>query len=207
MSNQNDVMNQLEDIIVQVLQKNGVLNNTHEFGIVIKPLSDHMLLVAPQQFDKDPEEIPCAVIGGGYRQGDRVLIEYLNNNQHNKYVICVMQRGFERGEIDYSRLRDTPLRVFRRPGQFIQDPTHMVMDFSDIPHEPSRLAWKILFDERSPMEWWIEIHRDARGWCRAITTFWPPNGMVRFTNFVVRDSDDLLHYFGPDANTTIWASP
>lgn len=203
--NRNDIYNQLEDIIVQILNKKGVLNNYHEIGTVIRQLSETTVLVAPNQFDnKDAEEIPCAVIDGGYRMGDRVLIEYINGSAHHKYVIAVMQKGYEKAAIDYTQLEDTPMRVFRKPGLIMQDPTDMVVDLGD--EKPIPLAWKILYMENTPLEWWEILHRDGKGWLKAITTYWPPAGKIQFTNYIVRDADNLFHYYGEDANTSIWTS-
>lgn len=204
MSNKNDVYNQLEDIIIQVLQKKGVLNNYHEIGTVVKQLNEGNLLVASNQFDKEPEEIPCPYMTDGYRPGDRVLIEYINGNPHHKYVMCIMQRGYEKANIDYSALKDTPMRVFRRPGSIMQDPTDMIVDLGD--EKPIPMVYKVLYDENSPMEWWEILHRDSRGWLKAVTTYLPPNGKIQITNYIIRDNDDLFHYFGEDPNAGIWSS-
>lgn len=188
--NQNDTLNKLESIIVQILQKKGVLSNTHEIGVVERQLSPTVLLVSPTQFDKDAEEISCAQIDGGYRKGDRVLIEYVNGSAHKKFVIAVMQKGFEQAAIDYSKLRDTPARIFRKPQKFDLLPEDQLITSGDeFDEEPIQYTYRIVYDEGSPMQWEENINRDRFGWASSILTKYPPNNMVQFVTYIHRDAN------------------
>lgn len=110
--NSNNLMVMMEKVVMQVLKKNGLLTGNKVFGVVEEVVNDTTLRVYLQQ-SMQSELVKCSP-KATFNLGDRVLIEYINNNPHDKFVMALVHGGYGVEPIDYDSLPTEPVEIIRR---------------------------------------------------------------------------------------------
>ena len=87
------IMDMLEKSVMQILKKNKMLQGNKTFGVIEQILSNKALMVEMTQTNA-VEMVRCSP-NVGFKLGDRVLVEYINNNPHDRFVVAVISGGIE----------------------------------------------------------------------------------------------------------------
>lgn len=169
-NNYSNVAKDMEKFIMQVLVKNKLLNVNKLFGIVEKKINETLLQVYIEQElrsmeVKCPPRIPFEV-------GDRVLIENINNNPQDRFVVAIIEGISKDTEIiDYATLPTEPV-------QLIYD-------------ESTKKLKKVIYGYDNPKTTWQNIlNYDETGKLISDTRIYP-DGMV-FKRFLIRDDKGKL---------------
>ena len=190
----------LERIVQNVLDKAGLLRTEHEVGIVVEnQTNENRVLVQSLTDDVPPQYVTSMVTDERHIVGDKVLMQYLNRDINNRVVIGTMSKGFDSTPepIDYSKLPVTPMRLYRESVTY-SPPTGCGKGPStdkcpDVPR-----VVKIVYGEGDPLEWHETYGRNGEGRITSITTVLPPNESVKITNFIVRNENGFMDYYGPE---------
>lgn len=106
-----NIMPMMEKMIMQILHKNNILTGNKTFGIVEEIINKSTLLVFLQHSNTS-ELVNCSP-NVFFHIGDRVLVEYINNNPHDRFVLGLIGGGNEIDPIDYANLPDEPIEIIR----------------------------------------------------------------------------------------------
>lgn len=110
--NNADLLSMFEKNVMQILRKNGILNQNKTFGIVEEVIDDTTLLVYMQQENKS-RVVKCSPRTKFY-EADRVIVEFINNNPHDTFVIGVVSGGSEPPKpLEYDKLPTEPVQIIR----------------------------------------------------------------------------------------------
>lgn len=172
MSDFNNIANisvALEKLVKQILQKNGLLKGNKIFGVVEEVINETKLKVYLQQ------ELRSMIINCppriAFEIGDRVLVENINNNPHDRFVIAIIEGVSKETEvIDYDSLPTEPVEIIR---------------------DEKGKAYKFIFAYDNPKTLWtMEISKTPNGKAEStIATY--PDGMV-FIRWFIRDENGRL---------------
>ena len=159
----------LEKLVKQILQKNGLLKGNKLFGIVEAVISETQLKVYLQQ------EMRSMIVNCppriAFEIGDRVLIENINNNPHDRFVMAIVEGISKDTEvIDYDSLPTEPVEIVR---------------------DENGKAYKFIFAYDNPKTLWtLELTRLPDGKAEStISTY--PDGMI-FIRWFIRDEQGRL---------------
>lgn len=111
-SNANNVTVMMEKVVMQVLKKNGLLTGNKVFGVVEEVINDSKLRVYLQE-SMQSEIINCSP-KGTFNEGDSVMVEYINNNPHDKFVMALVKGGYNTSILDYDSLPNEPVEIVRK---------------------------------------------------------------------------------------------
>lgn len=109
--NTNNLSVLMEKMVMQVMKKNGLLTGNKVFGLVEEVVNKNTLKVYLQQ-SMQTELIKCSP-KVDFRIGDRVLVEYINNNPHDKFVLAVVNESSEKEPLNYDDLPTEPVEILR----------------------------------------------------------------------------------------------
>lgn len=159
----------LEKLVMQILQKNGLLKGNKLFGIVEEVISETQLKIYLQQEMRSTlVNCPPRI---AFEMGDRVLVENINNNPHDRFVIAIIEGVSKDTEvIDYDSLPTEPVEIVR---------------------DTNGRAYKFIFAYDNPTTLWTqEITYNNEGNAEStISTY--PDGMV-FIRYFIRDEQGRL---------------
>lgn len=110
-SNETNIMVMMEKVVMQVLKKNGLLTGNKVFGVVEEVINNTTLRVYLQQ-SMTTELVKCSP-KAEFNLGDRVLVEYINNNPHDMFVMALVKGGYGVEPIDYDSLPTEPVEIVR----------------------------------------------------------------------------------------------
>lgn len=169
-NNYSNVAVGMEKFIMQILLKNKLLNVNKLFGIVEKKITDSLLQVYLEQEQRSvdvkcPPRIPFEV-------GDRVLVENINNNPQDRFVVAIIEGVSKDTEIiDYASLPSEPV-------QLVYDETTNKLSKAIYGYDNPRTLWeqRLLYDESG------KLISDTRVY---------PDGMV-IRRFLIRDDKGKL---------------
>ena len=82
------IMDMLEKSVMQILKKNKMLQGNKTFGVVTEIVNDKALMVDMTQTNSI-EMVRCSP-SVRFTLGDRVLVEYINNNPHDRFVVAII---------------------------------------------------------------------------------------------------------------------
>ena len=164
-----NIMPMMEKMIMQILQKNGILQGNKTFGIVEEIINKHTLLVYLEHSNIS-ETVKCSP-HIPWHIGDRVLVEYINNNPHDRFVLGLIGGGEDIEMIDYANLPDEPVEIIRNAdGQ----------------------AYKFIYAYDQPTKTWTqELVRDVDTGKVTQVIHSYPDGFVMIRT-LIRDSEDRL---------------
>lgn len=153
---------------MQILEKNDLLTGNKTFGVIEEILNDTTLLVYMQQSGMS-EMVNCSP-RVEYKLGDFIIIEYINNNPHDRFVMGVIKGGHEIEPIDYAQLPTEPVELIRNA---------------------NKVAYRFIYGYDNPLtQWEQELVRNAEGKVSEIIHRYP-DGFTLIRN-LIRDNDDLL---------------
>lgn len=109
--NKANVTKMLEKTIMQVLKKNSLLQGNKTFGSVEDIISETEVLVFLESA-QSMEKVMCSP-DLGLDVGDRVIVEYINNNPRDKYIMGLLGRGSGTPPIAYESLPTEPVEIIR----------------------------------------------------------------------------------------------
>lgn len=134
------IMNMLEKSVLQILKKNGLLQGNKTFGVVTEILNDKSLMVEITQ-SNNIEMVRCSP-NIKFNVGDRVLIEYINNNPHDRFVLALISGSVstESGNQDDSDSKDYLLLPY--------EPVEIIRD------ETTKKAYKFIYGYDNPETTW-----------------------------------------------------
>ena len=99
---------------MQILRKNGLLKGNKTFGTVIRQLNSTVVEV--EMVDSSSiQRVNCSP-NLEFNTGDRVLIEYINNNPHDMFIMGLIKGGQKippDEPLDYFSLPYEPVEIFR----------------------------------------------------------------------------------------------
>lgn len=159
----------LEKTTMQILRKNGVLTGNKVFGMIEEVLNKTTLRVYIDQ--ATTSEIVSCSPHVKYTYGDRVLIEYINNNPHDMFVLGTIAGGYDIDIIDYDSLPDEPVEI-------IYDSSGKAVEF-------------IYGYDKPETTWRQELERNEKGQVRNVYHYYP-DGFVMARTLIRRDSDDKV---------------
>lgn len=160
----------IEKLVEQILLKNGVKKVNKIFGLVEEVISDNKLKVYLEQ------ELRSVVVNCppriGFEIGDRVLIENINNNPQDRFVVAIIEGVSKDTEIiDYASLPTEPVQVVR------DDHTQKVI--------------KAIYGYDNPQTMWEQrLTYDDKGLLVSTTSIYPDGAVLR--RFLIRDEKGRL---------------
>ncbi|MFR4987313.1 MAG: hypothetical protein ACLUCH_07955 [Lachnospirales bacterium] len=154
----------LEKIVMQILQKNGLLKGNKLFGVVEQVINETKLKVYLEaEMRSMLVNCPPRI---AFEIGDRVLIENINNNPHDRFVMALIEGVSKDTEvIDYDSLPTEPMEIVR---------------------DENGKAYKFIFAYDNPKTLWTqEITRLLDNKAESVISTYP-DGMV-FVRWFIRD--------------------
>ena len=159
----------LEKLVMQILQKNGLLKGNKLFGVVEERISENKVKVYLEKELRS--EICNCPPKTEFQMGDRVLIENINNNPHDRFIVALVEGiGKDVEIIDYESLPTEPVEIIR--------------------NEQGK-AYKFVYGYDNPKTLWTqEIFSREDGKADSIKNTYP-DGMV-FIRYFIRDDKDRV---------------
>ena len=156
----------VEKAVMQILQKNNLLVGNKTFGVVEEIINNTTL-------QSNTSEIVNCSPKVEYHKGDRVLVEYINNNPHDMFVIALVGGGYEIDQIDYSELPTEPVKiVYNEHGK----------------------AYKFIYGYDQPRKTWEqELVRNDEGIVEEIIHYYP-DGFVLTRVLIRNDQGRVIKY-------------
>lgn len=166
-----NVIPMMEKLIMQVLRRNKLLTGNKTFGIVEEIINDTTLLVELQQSNTS-EEVNCSP-ETPFHRGDRVIVEYINNNPQDRFVMGLIGGGNRIEQMNYANLPTEPVEIIRNDkGQ----------------------AYRFIYAYDKPNKTWSqEITRNENNQAEIITHFYP-DGFV-MARFIKRNEEGLVTHY------------
>ena len=166
-----NVMPMTEKMIMQILQKNNLLTGNKTFGVVEEVINKTTLLVY-MQHSNTSEIVKCSP-HVPFHLGDRVLVEYINNNPHDRFVLGVIKGGYDIDQIDYNLLPDEPVQIIR---------------------DDNGRAYKFIYGYNNPRTTWEqELIRNDEGKVEQVVHYYP-DGFVLIRT-LIRDAQGRLRRY------------
>lgn len=162
----------LEKATMNTLEKNNRLVGNKRFAIVEDVLNETTLLV---YFDQSHEtiQVNCSphVV---YELGDRVIVEYINNDPQDRYVTSVLNGGYDIDIIDYESLPSEPVEII---------------------YNSKGLAIEFIYGYDNPKTMWRqELERNAKGQVENIYHYYPDGWVMVRTLFRDEVTDRVYKY-------------
>lgn len=167
-NNNANVSTYIEKLVLQILEKNRILKGNKLFGTITEVISqDKVNVYIEQELRSQIISCPPRVV---FEVGDRVLIENINNNPHDRFIIATV-KGVESNIeiIDYSTLPTFPVELTAR-----DDTTGKAQLFTYGYDDPSTL-------------WTQELRYNDKGQLVTVVETYP-DGMIFYRN-LIRDSE------------------
>lgn len=173
----NTIMSLLENTVMQILRKNGMLQGNKTFGVVAEIINDTKVMVDMTQ-SSSVELVSCSP-NVEMALGDRVLVEYINNNPHDMFVIAVIAKGtggdvIEDKIVSCECLPTEPVEIIRED------------------EEPER-AYLFIYAYDSEYRWEQELIRDERGKVIEIIHRYPNH--IILVRRLYRDEKDRVYKY------------
>lgn len=166
-----NVMPMMEKVVMQVLKKNGMLKGNKTFGIVEDIINTATLNVF-MQHSQTTERVKCSP-HVPFKLGDNVLVEYINNNPHDMFVLGVISGGEEIQEIEYETLPDEPVQIIRNS---------------------EGKAYKFIYGYDDPEHQWTqELVRNENGKLKEVLHYYPDGFTLIRT--LIRDEEGKLEKY------------
>ena len=167
-----NIMPMMEKVVMQILSKNGLLTGNKTFGVVEEVLNHSTLMVVMQQSGVS-EVVNCSP-SVTYNLGDRVLIEYINNNPHDRLALGVLKGGSEVEQMDYSLLPEEPVEIIR--------------------DEDGKAVKFIYGYDDSATTWTQELVRNEDGSRLESVIYTYPDGFIEIRKLIRGEEDKLEKY-------------
>lgn len=165
-----NIMAMVEKMVIQILKKNNLLTGNKTFGVVEEVLNKSTLMVHLQH--SNTSEIVNCSPNVTFHIGDRVLVEYINNSPHDRFVLGLVSGGSEI-HVDYDNLPKEPVEI-------IQD--------------NSGRPYKFIYGYDKPKKTWIqELIRNDDGRVEQVLHIYPDGFILLRT--LVRDSHGKLEKY------------
>ena len=160
-------------MVMNILHANNVLRPNKTFATVLEKVGPNSVAVFMEQ-SQLTEVVQCAP-NAELKPGDYVLVEYINNNPQDKFVMALIRSiSSDIGKgVDWSKLAQEPIRLQRNP--------------------LTKKVEKVFYgeDEYPPQRQWNqELHRDVNSIVFAVTSTYPDG--LQITRYILRDNDGLV---------------
>lgn len=173
------VVELLENTILQILQKNGLLQGNKTFGTIYEILNDTTLMVDMTQ-SNSIERVRCSP-NVEFFVGDRVLVEYINNNPHDMFVMAVVSGGVQ---IDGEDEEECPEEVV-----FPYEPVEIIR-YDD----ERRQAYLFIYGYDDPKTTWEqELVRNSKNQVVEIIHRYP-NDVILIRELLRNEFDEVYKY-------------
>lgn len=171
-SNETNIMVMMEKVVMQVLKKNGLLTGNKVFGVIEEVINETTLKVYMQQ-SMTTELVNCSP-KAEFNIGDRVIVEYINNNPHDMFVMALVKGGAKIETIDYDTLPDEPVEIVRNS---------------------SGKVYKFIYAYNEPTKTWTQelIRDDETGKVTAVVHEYPDGYIL--TRYLIRDENEKLYRY------------
>lgn len=162
----------LEKNTMQVLQKNDKLIGNKTFGIVADVLNETTLIVEMEEAGSKPLEATCSP-HVKYTLGDRVIVEYINNNPKDRFVVGVLNGGYDIDIIDYDSLPTEPVEII---------------------YNSNNIAVEFIYGYDDPKTTWRqELERNEKGQLVNVYSYYP-DGYVKVRTLFRNSIDKVYKY-------------
>lgn len=168
---QTEAMKMTEKVFMQLLKKNNLLVGNKTFGVVREVLNTTTLLIHFEHSGTN-EIVNCSP-HIPFKLGDRVIVEYINSNPHDRFVLALIGGGYEIDVIDYDALPTEPVKIIR---------------------DDNGKAYKFIYAyDRPTKEWSQELIRNDEGKVVQVIYAYPDGFILIRTLF--RDEDGKLERY------------
>lgn len=164
-----NIVPMMEKMTMQTASKHGLLQGNKLFGMIEEVLSDSRLRVYLDHATRS-EIVTCSP-HVNYKLGDRVLIEKINNNPHDMFVVGTIAGGYDIDVIDYDNLPSEPVEI-------IYNSAGVAVEF-------------IYGYDKVDTTWRQELERNDKGQVTVIYHYYP-DGYVMARSLIRRPSDDKV---------------
>lgn len=159
----------MEKMTMQIMEKNGLLRGNKVFGSIEEILNKTKLRVYLDHAARS-EVVNCSP-HVEYRLGDRVLIEHINNNPQDMFVVGTLAGGYDVESIPYGELPSEPVEII---------------------YNSAGIAVEFIYGYDKPdTTWRQELERNEKGQVTVIYHYYP-DGFVMARTLVRRESDDKV---------------
>ncbi len=168
-NNNSNISIYLQKLVMQILEKNGLLKGNKLFGVIEDIISETVVKV---YIEKELKSQLCnCPPKNGFQIGDRVLVENINNNPHDRFIVALVSGiSTDTEVIDYDNLPTEPVEIVR--------------------NEKGK-AYRFVFGYDNPKTLWTqEITFREDGKAYSITNTYP-DGAV-FIRYFIRDDKDRV---------------
>lgn len=171
-SNETNIMVMMEKVVMQVLKKNGLLTGNKVFGVVEEVINDSTLRVYLQQ-SMESKVVKCSP-KAEFNLGDRVLVEYINNNPHDMFVMALIKGGYGIEPIDYDSLPTEPVEIVRNS---------------------AGKAFKFIYAYNQPTKTWTQelVRNENTGKVDSVIHTYPDGYILE--RFFIRDENGKLYKY------------
>lgn len=166
----NQLQKTLTDMIIKTLETNGLLTPNKTFAIFLEKLSYNTASVFLEQ-SQEVANVSCPSNGEFY-PGDYVLVESINNNPQDRFIVATIRSAVTENLIDFSKLAQEPIRLQR--------------------NILTKVVERAFYGEGEyPLErqWNQELHRDIDGLVYAVTSNYHT---MSITRYIIKDADGLV---------------
>lgn len=182
-------MDMLEKSVIQILKKNGLLQGNKTFGVVTEILNKKALMVEITQ-SNNIEMVRCSP-NVEFKVGDRVLIEYINNNPHDRFVLALVSSGVsvESGNQDSNDGEDGEDNNDSKDYLFLPyEPVEIIRD------DTTKKAYKFIYGYDNPdTTWEQELVRNADDKVEEIIHRYP-NGVILIRTLFRNNEGKVFKY-------------
>lgn len=172
--NYDGIQKTLQDMVMATLQVNGVLRPNKSFGTFLRMAGVGRASVWIEEAG-EAVEVGCPS-HGDFNPGDYVLIENINNNPQDRFIVSTIRSIALEGLVDFSKMAQEPVRLQRNP--------------------LTRVVEKVFYGEGEYPEnrqWTQELHRDVEGLVYAVTSIY--GGQLTITRYIIKDADGLVVFY------------
>ena len=171
-NNSSNISIYLQKLVMQILEKNGLLKGNKLFGVIENVISETKVRVyVEKELRSQICNCPPRV---GFEVGDRVLIENINNNPHDRFIIAIVDGISKDTEIiDYDSLPTEPVEIIR---------------------DENGKAYRFIFGYDNPKTLWTQdLSFRVDGKVDSTTNTYP-DGMVLIRYFIRDDLNRICKY-------------
>ena len=172
----------LEKSVIQILKKNGLLQGNKTFGVVTEIVNDKSLMVEITQ-SNNIEMVRCSP-NVEFNIGDRVLIEYINNNPHDRFVLALVS-----GSVSVEATEEEEEENNQNDYLFLPyEPVEIIRD--DI----TKKAYRFIYGYDNPdTTWEQELVRNAENKVEEVISRYP-NGLILIRTLFRNEEGKVFKY-------------
>ena len=176
------IMDMLEKSVMQILKKNKMLQGNKTFGVVTEIVNDKALMVDMTQTNSI-EMVRCSP-SVEFNIGDRVLIEYINNNPHDRFVLALVS-----GSVSVEATEEEEEENNQNDYLFLPyEPVEIIRD--DI----TKKAYRFIYGYDNPNTTWEqELVRNAENKVEEVISRYP-NGLILIRTLFRNEEGKVFKY-------------